>query len=367
VQSITAVHLYQGGWSGGTARHLEILLPHLAAQGVRAVYAARQGDPGIGRLAQAGVEVVEAFGWGDMAGRLRRAGTSLLHTHGVRAGTYGRFLARVLGVPRVATVHSRLEQDHPSPWRRRVARWLDDPSLREAQAVVVVSQALREDLLTRGVMASRLRVVENAVNPPSSPWTRGELERALALPPGVRVLGSVARHHPVKGLDVLIKAVGRLGKDGQVPPHVCLLAGEGPLTAQLEALAAREAVTDRVRFLGYRPDAPNLVAAWDLLVLPSRAEGFGLAALEAMAAGVAVVASAVGNLPELLDGGRAGMLVPPDDPDALAAALRTLLTDERRRQELAQEGNRRYRERFTPEAMAARTAQVYREVLALAP
>ncbi len=355
----TLLELYQGGWRGGTAAYLATLLPALGVHGYEPLYAAPAGDPGLSRLAELGVETVTVGSVAALPALARRRRVALVHSHGVRMNLAGRIAAGAAGAVQVVTVHSRLAQDYRNRSRLGLATLLAGPGLASAAAVIAVSEAVREDLVARGIRPERVHVVESGLTAPPPAWTRAALESAFALPAASLALGTVARHHPVKGLDVLIDALALLRAEPAGPPFVHLLLGDGPETASLVARARARGVEDVVRFAGFRPDARAIVGALDLFVLPSRAEGFGLAALEAMAAGVPVVATAVGNLPSLLGAGRLGALVPVDDPAALAAQMAALLADPARRGALGAAGVARYREAYAAPAMAARTADVF--------
>jgi len=354
------LEVYQGGWLGGTAAYLETLLPALPAAGYRAVYAALPADAGVARMASRGVATVDLPSPWAVRQAARAQGAALVHSHGVRMNAF----ARLAGVPQVVTVHSRLENDYRSRARMGIARAVQGPGLAGARAVIAISEAVRGDLLARGVPANRIHVVESGIDPPPTAWSRAALERAFALAPGTAVIGTVARLHPVKGLDTLIDALALVAKDPAAPPFVQLFLGDGPERAALVERARRAGLDDRMRWLGYRPDARAIVGALDLFVLPSRAEGFGLAALEAMAAGIPVVATAAGNLPALLDGGRLGRLVPVDDAPALAAAIAQGLAGTTADRERAQAARERYLKDYSGQAMARRTAAVFDAVLA---
>jgi L-malate glycosyltransferase len=224
---------------------------------------------------------------------------------------------------------------------------------------IAVSHDIATELIERFRWpASKVEVVHNAV----------EVERfAGPAPPGLReqltgkpdrpVVLTCARLHEQKGHRTLLRAAT------EVPEAVFALAGEGPERAALESLAEELEVSDRVRFLGPRADVPALLAACDVFALPSLYEGSSLAILEAMAAGRAVVASAIGGTEELIDDGQTGLLVAPDDPGALAAALRRLLGDRTLRSSLAGRARQVAESRFTRDAMARRVECIYEEIL----
>jgi glycosyltransferase involved in cell wall biosynthesis len=166
-----------------------------------------------------------------------------------------------------------------------------------------------------------------------------------------------ARLNAQKGHDALLEAIVA------VPDALFLLAGDGPDRERLEARAAELGVAERVRFLGRREDVPQLLAACDVFALPSLYDGSSLAVLEAMAAGRAVVSSAIGGTAELIEDGETGLLVPPGDPAALATALRRLIGDEELRSRIADRGRQRVETDFSRQAMAAKVERVYRGVL----
>ena len=175
-------------------------------------------------------------------------------------------------------------------------------------------------------------------------------------PPDAPLLLAMGRLHPNKGFDVLIEAIARL-------PEVYLwIAGEGPLLAELEARAQKLAVKPRVRFLGWRDDAPSLYAACDLFVCPSRHEPLGNVVIEAWAQGAAVVATQSQGPAALVRDGETGLLVPVDDAPALARAIRTLLADRELAARLGQAGRAAFDARFTESIVVAQYLDFFRRV-----
>lgn len=171
-------------------------------------------------------------------------------------------------------------------------------------------------------------------------------------------VGAVGRLAPQKGLDVLIRAAALL------PPDVtCMLVGDGPLRGDLERLAASLGVADRVLITGWVERARDYLPALDVVALPSRFEGFPLSAVEAMLASRPLVATPVQSIPEAVEDGITGLLVPPEDGDALARAIAELLHDPSRREEMGRRGRARALERFTSATMARAYEALYRRVL----
>ena len=290
--------------------------------------------------------------------RLRRAladaGVDLVHLHTGRATWLGGLAARLARRPAITT--RRMDRPVRRGWRTRLVHE------RLTHRTVAISPAVRERLLEGGVPAARLRTISSAVDPRALrvDEAREAIRDELGLASGELVLLTLASLVPRKGLDVLLDAFARLGERGAT----LLVAGEGPERAGLEEHARRAGIAGRVRFLGRREDAPRLLAACDVFVLPSRREGLGVAALEAMAAGVAVVATRVGGLGEAVEDGRSGRLVEPGDPEALARALEELLGDDALRARLAAAGPARVAEGYLASSMTRSYEALYLEVLA---
>ncbi len=223
---------------------------------------------------------------------------------------------------------------------------------------IAVSQAVADELIGRFRWpAEKVSVVYNAVEldrygGQGSPALRKELGadgRLLVL--------TSARLDEQKGHRVLLRAAT------EVPGASFAFAGEGPERTELEALAHELGVADRVRFLGHRTDIAELLAACDVFVLPSLYEGSSLAVLEAMAARRPVLSSAIGGTDELIEDGRDGLLVPPGDAEALAAAMRRLLGDAELREGIATRGREKVERRFSPQALAGGVESAYGELL----
>lgn len=261
-------------------------------------------------------------------------------------------LARVPAVIATVQLFPQFRIDRSNLLQERVlARGID-------RYVAVSHDVARRLHDTLGWPAHKIEVIHNAVRPdrfrrPVDFRLRDELAGGADRP----VLLAVARLDVQKGLDVLLSAAAGLS-DARV-----VVAGEGSERIELERQAAALGLGERVLFLGYRTDIPALLAASDVFVLPSRFEGSSLAVLEAMAAGKAVVSSSIGGTNELIVSGESGVLVPPDDIEALSCALRGLLDDGELRARLGAAASARVDRLFTASAMALRVTAVYEDVL----
>ncbi len=260
----------------------------------------------------------------------RRHSIDLVHSHEFTMGVYGSTAARLLAIPHVLTMHGGLTVT--KALRRRIAlRW----AIRQSGHAVAVSNATGEEFARDlGLRKTAFTVVHNGV-----PAKTGNAER---------VRREFGNHR------MLLEALVRLQQDGlAVPWRLIIAAGRGGDEHQylLEYLRAQR-LDDRVHIVTGRNDIADLQALADIFVLPSLREGLPMALLEAMVAGKAIVASATGGIPEAIVNGREGILVPPGDLDALAAALRTLLTDPVRRREFAAAALARAHREFTVQVMA---------------
>jgi glycosyltransferase involved in cell wall biosynthesis len=282
----------------------------------------------------------------------------LVHAH-VYASAAAAAIATVgTGVPLVVTEHTE------AVWRGRRARLVTRWFCRRASRVIAVSDAVKRRLVKQDdVPPEKIAVIPNAVpaNPDSgssTPPLRGELRDR-------RLVGVLARLQPEKGVATFLKAGARVAK--VVPQARFIVVGDGPLRAELEVLVRRLCLEQNVHFLGFRSDPRALIELLDVLVVPSLTEGAPLVVLEAMAAGVPIVASAVGGIPDQIRHEGEGLLVPPGDPAALGDAVLKLLRDPGLARRMGASGCRKATTVFSHAEMMARTEDVYRATLGLSP
>jgi glycosyltransferase involved in cell wall biosynthesis len=224
-----------------------------------------------------------------------------------------------------------------------------------------VSRAVADVLVRDGLDKARLRVVYEGV-PDRAPAPGGaEALRALGIPAGAPVVGNVAALTAHKDQATLLEAVPRVR--AAVPGVRFLIAGRGELEQELRARARALDVETAVVFAGFREDLDRLIPVLDVFCLSSRMEGLGTSLLDAMCYGRAVVATAAGGIPEAVEDGVTGRIVPPGDPLGLAAGLVEVLRDAGRRAAMGAAGRRRFLERFTADRMVDETLAVYVEAL----
>lgn len=284
---------------------------------------------------------------------IRAHDASIVHTHGYRSDVVGGMVARVLRRPRVTTVHGFIGGTS----RGRLYERLQRRALRRFDAVVAVSAPLAERLREAGVPPGRLHLVRNAWRAASPPLSRDDARAALGLEDGSRHVGWVGRLSLEKAPDLAVRALAALPA-GDV---ALSLVGDGPMRADLEALATSLGVRDRVRFHGLLDGAGRFMRAFDVLLLSSRTEGTPIVVLEAMAAGLPIVATRVGGVPDVVEG--VAELVEPERPDAMAAALGRVLDCPEQAAARAREAERRVAASFAPGPWAEAYDRVYRGVL----
>jgi len=273
---------------------------------------------------------------------------SVIHCHHYSPYVYGataKVLSPRLGL--VYTEHGRLSDAAPSPKRRLVNPWLS----RIPSRVFSVSEELKRHMVAEGFSEQRVQVIYNgiAISERVTPGERAAVRAELGLPDDALVVGSVARLDPVKNLSLLLQAHASLLASH--PQVRVALVGSGPEQPALEAEARRLGTSQRVLFAGYRSDARRLMSAFDVYVNCSNYEGVSLTILEAMAAGLPVVATRVGGNAEVVLDGETGIVVPGRQAAPLADAIAAMSADPRVRREMGEAGRRRVEQEFSIERM----------------
>lgn len=299
----------------------------------------------------------------DLVKLIRSRRIAVLHCHGYGSCTFGRIAATLAGIP--AIVHEHMVDESP-PVYQRVSDLCLAPFTAHAIAVSEAVAAFMAD--HRHVPRSSIDVVYNAirdmtVDAPSEP-DRRSLASEFGIDPAFPVVGIVGRLDPVKGHDLFLDAA-RLVLES-VPETQFLIVGDGQLRNELAARADRLGISAKVFFVGYRPDIPAVMSLLDVYACCSTYEGLGLANLEAMSLAKPVVATAVGGIPELIEHGRSGLLVPAGEPEAMAQAIIEILHSEELRTTLGRGALKRYEEDFRLSAVAKQLKDVYDNVLARA-
>ena len=354
-------------WRGGQYQALLTVLG-LRRRGQRAALAAQpRGE--LFRRAAEGTDLYPLAPRGDLdlhaAWRLSRLVRDLapdvIHAHDAHAIAVAS-LARSLAGRRAAPplVASRRVDFHIR--RNTFSRW----KYRQVDRFICASFAIRNMLAGDGVPPVRTTVVHEGIDvdrieraPPL------DLHREFDLPPGCPIAGNVAALVPHKGQRHLVDATAQLVRE--IPDARVLIVGAGELASVLDGQIRRLHLDGRVILTGFRSDVPSVLKGLDLFVMSSVTEGLGTSVLDAMAAGLAVVGTRAGGIPESVVDGRTGLLAPPEDAPALARAIAFLLRNSAKRREFGAAGRRRALAAFSAERMVDETAAVYAAVAGARP
>jgi glycosyltransferase involved in cell wall biosynthesis len=293
-----------------------------------------------------------------LAGLLRRERFDIVHAHKFGSNLWGALFGRACRVP-VVLAHEHTWSYQSDPLRV----WLDGRVIgRLVTCFIAVSEADRERMVEiEHVPREKIVVIPANAYIPSLGSGHGDLRSELGLAPDTPIIGVAAVLRPQKALSVLLNAFALL-RDREPTAHL-VIAGDGPCLRELEELAAELALDGRLHLLGRRDDVDSILRAADVAALSSDFEGTPLFVTECMANHTPLVATAVGGVPDLIEDGRTGLLVPPRDPAALADGLARLLGDPAERERLASGAALRLSE-FTLDTITARVCELY-ERLAL--
>lgn len=357
---------------GGGPRQVYDLVRHLPKEEFDLVVAAPRDGIFFERFQEVGAQVAELpirrLGMRHLLRTIRliRAlGIQVVHTHGKGPGLYGRLAARWAGVPAVHTFHGI---HYSGYWRLGQALYLALERLLShlSHTIINVSASQEaEGLSLRLFRASQSVVVVNGIDfqelhgvIASSPIRR----ESLGLTPDDLVLGCVSRFDPIKRVETLLRALQLLAP--RFPRLILLLVGGGGEEERIRRLTAEMGLGSRVIFTGFLEKPVRIYPTLDLYVATSLKEGLPLSLIEAMVAGLAVVATDVPGHRDVVIHGETGLLVPPEDPAALVVAIASLLADPDRRRRMGEVGRQRALKEFAVQSMVEGTAEVYRRASA---
>jgi starch synthase len=301
----------------------------------------------------------------------------VVHSHTWYASLAGHLSSLLHGIPHVLTAHSL---EPLRPWKAEqlgggyaVSSWCERTAIESAAAVIAVSRGMRADILMTypSVPPDRVHVIHNGIDARQyAPDTGTDVLARYGIDPGQPSVAFVGRVTRQKGLQVLLRAARRLAPEAQLV--LCAGQADTPeLQAEVSGLAAelRAARSGVIWIPGMlaKPEVIQILSHATVFACPSLYEPLGIVNLEAMACGTAVVASAVGGIPEVVDDGRTGLLVPPDDDATLATALNSLVADPARAAEFGARGRARAVAEFSWDSIAAQTAELYARLASAAP
>jgi len=375
---------------GGPARHVTLLADGLHTHGYDTSLVHGEPEPSEGSfddLLSGGTRSIKLSGlgrsvrpWTDLRvfAQLVRImfheRPDIVHTHTAKAGVLGRLAAAAFNATRprparalvVHTFHGHVLDGYFRPSANRAVRTVERALAALSDSIVAIAPHQRDDLVERFHIAPKEKVHVVRLGLDLAPLLAIDadtpsLKAALGWGEDDVVFGYVGRLVPIKDLDLLLQAFAQVA--ASVPSARLAIAGEGTERGRLERLSADLELAKRVAFLGWRRDLPRLYRTFDVAVLSSRNEGTPVALIEAMAAKLPVVALRVGGVPDVVVGGRTGLLVEPRDADSLARAMIELATDAQTRQRMGIEGRSLVAKKYSVDRLVLDLDRLYRDAL----
>jgi glycosyltransferase involved in cell wall biosynthesis len=289
---------------------------------------------------------------------LRRNRIQMVHSYGTYPNIFAVPTAKLAGVP-VVIASIRDRGDILSPWQR----WLQKLVCRLADCVLVNASSIRDTLIEQGYRDDNIIVIPNGVLPSKRTSLRdsAELRAELGLPVAAPVVILFSRLNRMKGIEYFLESAVAVLK--QFPDIKFVIAGDGANRPELEAYAAKLGIASNVLFTGFRTDLPDLLREADISVLPSLSEGLSNSLLEAMSAGVPVIATNVGGNPEIVEDGVSGILVPVRDSAALAEAMVRMFANPELRKAMGAAGRKRIATTFSMERSLESVERLYEKLI----
>ena len=297
---------------------------------------------------------------------IREEKIHIVHSQGGRADFFARVAARLAKISKiVSTVQMPVEGYDVSPLRKAVYVILDRFTERFVDKFIVVSEALRRTLIEGHKIPPEkvVRIYNGIELDKYDPelYSREKVRKELRIGPDIPLVGAIGRLVWQKGFPFFIQAASYVLR--AIPNAKFLLVGDGPLRSELERMVGDLGMTKDFIFTGFREDIPEVLAALDVLVLSSLREGLPMILLEGMAMARPVVATDIEGIAEVVEHNKTGILVPPEDPQALAEGIIALLRDKDKARRMGQAGRKRVEEKFSVEEMVRRTQGVYESMV----
>jgi glycosyltransferase involved in cell wall biosynthesis len=288
--------------------------------------------------------------------RILSEGIDLLHPHDNFCKILGGIAARLSGIPTVAHCHDLLGNSVMDTFLLLAQKFLIDQ-------IIAVSASVHDRFVRFAVNSKQIRTIPNGIDSQRFQPGPSNVNRSdFGIPADHVVIGAIGMFDLVKGHIFLLKAL-KLLRDRGIEKLTCLIVGDGRLREHLKTYVQEAGLNQQVTFLGYRRDVADLLSLMDIFVMPSIRESFGIAALEAMAMKLPVIASEVGGLAEIVEHRKTGLLLPPGDPRSLADAMETLAKDQAMRAAMGDAGRKRVENRFSLRATVTSVETLYLECL----
>ncbi len=372
MKRVRVLHLRATNFVGGPERQLFLYAEH-EREGPREIVLGSFVGPNEGRefldearsrgLQTLALPTAAVAGLRELVKFLRDQDVSIVCTHGYKADILGILAGRWCGIPVVPFLHGWTRED----WKVHLYEVIDRLFLPYAARIVCLSEKQAQILRKRGLPAPQVCIIPNAIKTPD--WTEQDRQEArtairqwLGVAANARIVASAGRLSPEKGTTHFLEAAAQI--HAQLPEVVFAVFGDGPERGRLEAQAMHLGLQRNVSFEGFVPEFARMMAGLDVLVNPSLSEQMPVVVLEAMAAGVPLVATAVGGVPEIAGSQRTMLLGPPGDAEAIASMVIQLLKDPETAREMGRRARARVEEAFSPSQQRSRLQALYRDLLA---
>jgi glycosyltransferase involved in cell wall biosynthesis len=292
----------------------------------------------------------------EICALIRRERPALLHTHTTKGGILGRIAGRMTRTKTIHTPHGHLFYGYFGTGKERLYVFLEQLAARFCERIITISEDERRAYLRKGIgNEQKVITIYNGIDIKRFPGDGKKVRAELRIAQQVPLVGFVGRMDEIKGPDRFVEAAKKI--KAAYPQIHFVMVGDGPMKEKLTKMA--QGISD-LHFVGYREDIPDLIAALDIMLIPSLNDGFNLAAVEAMASGKPLVATCVGGLPEVV--GEGGILVESGDTERMSQEAVTLLNSSRLRKEMGAKGRKRTEVFFDWNVCLHRTIDLYHEV-----
>lgn len=361
----TILHTIETGGPGGAETVVLNLVKRLNQERFKSVALLPPGPWLNPRLRELGVPVIEVGwnAWYDPRGPLAMVRTvreyevDLIHSHLPGQNFYSCIAGTLTGCKTLVTYHGPVEFQDGESLKGRLKLWFVRST---ADRAVVVCNMVKEILVQYGFRRGGISVIYNGIDPtPYDAPAAGTIRSELGLGADVRLVGTIANVRQSKGYDILVKACAEVCRMFPKSKFVAVGDVHDVLAAPIKKLVVELSLENRFIFLGFRTDIPRILGDLEVFVLSSTSEGMPLAVLEAMASGKAIVTTRCGGIPEVVDHGQNGLLVPPSDSGALAAAIGDLLSDRSKAERYAANAQIKFKREFTLDGMIEQYERLY--------